>query len=191
MDTRALLVGIFFAGPGICVNIRQLQFFMAHSKSSLNGSFQQIGFTSVKAKSKARDFVLAALPFLQRDQFLLKQWTVRYNPNPEVWFESSFPHEQLPDLFPDQAPVARKPVQQFISPVQTPDSSGMMVQIMKREFVTGDFSGEPPNEVSLPVTGLHSPNKRSSRSPAEGVPIFPKIDWSIFDRGDDDLYSDE
>jgi hypothetical protein len=70
-----LLVGVAFAGPYICVNTRQLKLLVSRCKSSINGSFQQLGYTSMRAKSG--ELLGGILPSLAKEAAALRQWTVR------------------------------------------------------------------------------------------------------------------
>jgi hypothetical protein len=74
-EDRAILVGLAFAGPYICVNTRQLKALMGRCKSSINGSFHVLGYASMK--SKASECLAAVLPSLTKEPPLLRQWTVR------------------------------------------------------------------------------------------------------------------
>jgi hypothetical protein len=111
MEARAVLAGVCFAGPVICVNTRQLKSFLARCKSSINGSFQQLGFVALRVKAKARECVVAVLPSLRSQQTILRQWTARYvSEDAKFCFWSAFPYETLPDIHPDelfeQQPIA-------------------------------------------------------------------------------------
>jgi hypothetical protein len=102
METRAVLAGVCFAGPIICVNTRQLKAFLARCKSSINGSFQQLDFVALRTKAKARDCILAVLPSLQAHQSILRQWTVRYtSENAQFCFLSSMSHDHCPSILPE------------------------------------------------------------------------------------------
>jgi hypothetical protein len=74
-EERSLLVGAAFAGPFICANTRRLKALIGRCKSSINGSFHQLGYYSVKAK--ANDCLLSILPSLIKETALMRQWTVR------------------------------------------------------------------------------------------------------------------
>jgi hypothetical protein len=74
-EERSLLVGVAFAGPFVCVNTRQLKTLIGRCKSSINGSFHQLGYYSVKAK--ANNCLLSILPSLVKEAALMRQWTVR------------------------------------------------------------------------------------------------------------------
>ena len=76
-ENRTILVGVCFSGPFIGVNTRQLKCFMGRCKSSINGSFQQLGYVALKTKSKSRTCILSIIPSLSKDQNILRQWTVR------------------------------------------------------------------------------------------------------------------
>lgn len=76
-ENRTILVGVCFSGPFIGVNTRQLKCFMGRCKSSINGSFQQLGYVALKTKSKSRTCILSILPSLAKDPNILRQWTVR------------------------------------------------------------------------------------------------------------------
>ena len=109
MEARAVLVGVAFAGPIVCVNTRQLKSFLSRCKSSINGSFQQLGFVAVRTKAKARSCITSVLPSLQDDQELLRQWTVRYTSDDAPFcFVSSFSHMGCPTIEPDDLFDERK-----------------------------------------------------------------------------------
>jgi hypothetical protein len=78
-EERSIVCGIAVAGPLIAVNTRQLKSLIGRCKSSINGSFRQLGYLAVKTKSKARECVLVILPSLKGDPGSLRQWTVRFS----------------------------------------------------------------------------------------------------------------
>jgi hypothetical protein len=99
----------------ICVNTRQLKDFLGRCKSSINGSFQQLGYVAVPTKSKARTCVLSLLPGLVNEPNILRQWTVRgASGDSQLCFVSRFKPEPLPEITPadlaDDRPAAAKPV---------------------------------------------------------------------------------
>lgn len=97
LETRCILTGICFAGPIVCVNTRQLKSFLCRCKSSINGSFQQLGYLALKTKSKTRNCVLAVLPSLLDHQNILRQWTVRVVSDEALFcFVSSFSKIKIP-----------------------------------------------------------------------------------------------
>ena len=74
---RAILVGLCVAGCAIFVNIRQVKDLIGRCKSSINGSFQQLGYLALHTKTKARLWIAGVLQRLGSDKTLLKQWSVR------------------------------------------------------------------------------------------------------------------
>lgn len=102
MEARCILIGVCFVGPLICVNTRQLKAFLSRCKSSINGSFQQLGYVALKTKAKARNCCIAVLPSLQNYQTVLRQWTVRVaGDEAQFCFVSSFPFVGLPEITED------------------------------------------------------------------------------------------
>ena len=76
-DDRAICVGVACSGPFMCVNTQQLKIILGRCKSSINNSFQQIGYDTVKTKGKSREAVLSIIPSLITEQNTLRKWTVR------------------------------------------------------------------------------------------------------------------
>ncbi|KAH0789761.1 hypothetical protein GPJ56_006263 [Histomonas meleagridis] len=109
-ENRTILAGVAFSGPFICVNTRQLKNFLGRCKSSINGSFQQLGYVALKTKSKARTCVLSLIPSLMNDQNTLRQWTVRCaSSNAKFCFVSSIPTVQFPSITNDDLNEDHKP----------------------------------------------------------------------------------
>jgi hypothetical protein len=99
MEARAILAGICFVGPAVCVNTRQLKSLLGRCKSSINGCFKQLGFVAVRTKAKARGFIAAALTSLKDRPEMIRQWTVRWtSAASQFCFLSSFPRENLPAI---------------------------------------------------------------------------------------------
>jgi hypothetical protein len=99
LEARCIVAGVCFAGRVACVNTRQLKSFLKRCKSSINGSFQQLGYNSLRSKSKTRQCVTTVLPSLFNDQSILRQWTVRVvSSEASFCFVSSFSHANLPEI---------------------------------------------------------------------------------------------
>lgn len=120
-EARCVLTGVCFAGKVVCVNTRQLKSFLSRCKSSINGSFQQLGYVALRTKAKAKNCVITALPSLQNQQHILRQWTCRVvSEEAQFCFVSSFRHVQLPeileeDLFDEKKPVINQPPGRYYS----------------------------------------------------------------------------
>jgi hypothetical protein len=99
VDTRCILVGVCFVQGIALICTRQLKAFLNRCKSSINGSFQELGYVTVRTKAKARNCCLAALPGLEQDQILLRQWTCRaVSDDAPVCFASSLHDVALPEI---------------------------------------------------------------------------------------------
>jgi len=181
MENRCILAGVCFVGPIVCVNTRQLKAFLSRCKSSINGSFQQLGFVALRTKSKARNCVLTALPSLQNNQNILRQWTVRYaSDETRFCFWSSFSRLEMPEITEDDLydekktnNIARrtnsnpylppKPPQ----PMQFPLNSIMLahnnpilqqaprpIQTKHIDFDLSDFDADSPNNFNSSLSSL-------------------------------------
>ena len=76
-DDRAICVGLACSGPFVCVNTQQIKIILGRCKSSINNSFQMIGYEAVKTKGKSREAILSIIPALSNEQNTLRKWTVR------------------------------------------------------------------------------------------------------------------
>ena len=169
MEFRAVLVGVAFAGPVVCVNTRQLKSFLSRCKSSINGSFQQLGFAALRTKAKARSCVLAVLPSLQDHQEILRQWTVRYTSDDASFcFVSSFSHLSCPKIEPDDLFDERKG-----HPPQAPK--------VHRQAPQQHAFGQV---VQSPVVGMTTFVNQFSKTTAHQQPMRPRMiefdlqDWA-------------
>ena len=137
-EERSVLVGVCFAGPVICVNTRQLKGFLGRCKSSINGSFQQMGYVALRTKAKARSCVVAVMPSLQNDQNILRQWTVRYaGDEAQFCFLSTFSSVPLPqitedDLYDEKKPQHPAGLPPLSRPQMNPALSLQQIQAMQR-----------------------------------------------------------
>ena len=84
-EERALAAGLVYTGTYFCVNTQQLKKLIGRCKSSINSGFQQMGFLSMKMKTRARSCLLAALPSLLNDTGSSRQWTVRAYSSPGLF----------------------------------------------------------------------------------------------------------
>lgn len=76
-ELRALATGLIRTGSYLCVNSQRLKLFVRRCKSSINNGFQQLGFESVKSRSRSNACLTAALPSIANQTNLGRQWTVR------------------------------------------------------------------------------------------------------------------
>jgi hypothetical protein len=94
-EVRCIATGLCLSGPVVCINTRQLKKFLNRCKSSINGSFQQLGYIAVRTKSKARNCCVAALPALASDQTVLRQHEATA---PRVSFKPKLLENDLPTI---------------------------------------------------------------------------------------------
>ena len=167
-ENRCAVAGLAIAGPFIAVNTRQLMSFLGRCKSSINGSLQNLGYQSLRSKTKARECVLSILPSFEKDASLLRQWTVRCaTENAKTCFCSSFPHGRLPtittaDLIEEKA-RSKAPVQ-MRPPIMPPYHPIM-----------------PPSQPPIPVSdyGFQSMPEMTQSYSVEYFPSIPEPDLSI------------
>lgn len=126
-EARCVLTGVCFAGKVVCVNTRQLKSFLARCKSSINGSFQQLGYVALRTKAKAKTCVITALPSLQNQQHILRQWTCRVvSEDAQFCFVSSFRHVKLPEINDEDLFEEKKPVRYYSQPLVSPQAPRTM-----------------------------------------------------------------
>jgi hypothetical protein len=78
---RSLVCGVCWLNSEgtVAVNIRQLRVLVSKCKSSINGSFQLLGFSLVSAGTECSGSIGRCLPVLHDNFQELRQWTVRKN----------------------------------------------------------------------------------------------------------------
>jgi hypothetical protein len=75
--SRSLVCGLVWLSDGIAVNIQQLKLLSSKCKSSINGSFGQLGYLPIPSGADAAGELIQKFPFM-KDQFTeLSQWTIR------------------------------------------------------------------------------------------------------------------
>jgi hypothetical protein len=189
MEVRAILTGICFVGPVVCVNTRQLKNFLGRCKSSINGSLQQMGFVALRTKAKARSCVAALLQSLKNQQEMLRQWTVRYTSHlSQFCFVSSFPRDRLPEITADDLEGGGPPAPLFGTKPARPLST------KKIDFELGGMFPEemeplPPWKMSFSLedmdmgfdeTGSQDLLEYGLRR-SESAKLETESDWSLFD----------
>lgn len=76
-EERSLATGIAFIGPCVCINTKLLKTIIGRCKSSINNGLHQLGYVSLKNKSKTRSILMTMLPSLSNSPTKLRQWSVR------------------------------------------------------------------------------------------------------------------
>lgn len=78
IEARAICAGIYFLGPLICINTRQVKGVIGRCKSSINGLLQQLGYVTLRTRAMTHFCLLRALPILAQNYAYVRQWTVRH-----------------------------------------------------------------------------------------------------------------
>lgn len=74
---RCFVCGICWLNNGIAINNRRFGCLLGKCKSSINGSFQQLGYTTAPSRSESYDSIVEAIPILKNDMPSLREWTLR------------------------------------------------------------------------------------------------------------------
>jgi hypothetical protein len=101
-DKRCILCGIGCGGPLLAVNTQQLKHLVGRCKSSINTSFQQIGYGVLKNRTKGKEAIWAIVPELRAEPGAIRKWTVRCaSDSCNACFCSSFTPRSLPQMLPE------------------------------------------------------------------------------------------
>jgi hypothetical protein len=115
VEARAVICGICFVGPMICINTRQLKVLLCRCKSSINGILQELGYVAVRSRTKSRSCILAMMPSIEGNHDLLRQWSVRHaSEDAQFCFVSKFPQPLLPMIIPEDLQAEIQP--SFVRP---------------------------------------------------------------------------
>jgi hypothetical protein len=100
---RCLVCGVCWLSRGIAINNRQLSLLLDKCKSSINGSLQKMGYSTLQSRSEGAASLLECMPMLKNNFSELREWTVRL-------FVAATPQPNLPmysvnTLYPFQSPA--------------------------------------------------------------------------------------
>jgi hypothetical protein len=112
---RSLVCGVVFLPDGLALNIQQLRILLGRCKSSINGSLQQLGYTSEpQTQTTSQDFLMK-IPAGYHNTADLKKWTIRRNPAASVEILPRSPFLiPLPSLWTPPAAPATNTMQQVL-----------------------------------------------------------------------------
>jgi hypothetical protein len=82
---RALVCGICWFDSTIAINIRQLRLLVSKCKSSINGSFQLLGYGIIASGSDCNIEIVKRFPILKDNFAELRQWTLRCTQPPTAF----------------------------------------------------------------------------------------------------------
>lgn len=74
---RSLVCGAIFLKDGIFINIQNFKMILSRCKSSINGSFQQMGYNANQCNPSAAQEIKSKIPFFSKSPNDLKKWTFR------------------------------------------------------------------------------------------------------------------
>lgn len=74
---RCLVCGVCWLSNGIAINTRQLGLLIDKCKSSINGSLQKMGYSTLQSRSESAGPLTEAIPELKNNFTELREWTVR------------------------------------------------------------------------------------------------------------------
>ena len=96
---RCLVCGICWVPNGIAINTRQFGILVNKCKSSINGSLQQLGYTTLQNRSESNATITQAIPFLKDNYMELREWSIRLfvaaTPQPLI---NSYDYLSLPPI---------------------------------------------------------------------------------------------
>jgi hypothetical protein len=100
---RSLVCGVCWLPNGIAINNRQLSILIDKCKSSINGSLQKMGYSTLQSRTESSGSLCDAIPVLKNNFNELREWTVRL-------FVAATPQPNLPmysvnTLYPFQSPA--------------------------------------------------------------------------------------
>jgi hypothetical protein len=80
-SVRYLVCGVVSLNDGIAINIRQLRILLDKCKSSINGSFQRMGWIGLPLRDSILEEFVSKIPSLRANFSELREWSVRgYRP---------------------------------------------------------------------------------------------------------------
>lgn len=80
---RSLVCGIVWVDDMIIINTHQLRILIDKCKSSINGSFQSIGYEALPSGEEYISHIISLYPFMKNNYAELRQWTARRKISPE------------------------------------------------------------------------------------------------------------
>ena len=74
---RSLVCGVIWLDKSIAINTHQLRLLVDKCKSSINGSFQDLGYKTVPTGADCAKELITKFPFMRNNFAELRQWTIR------------------------------------------------------------------------------------------------------------------
>ena len=109
---RSVVCGIVFLSNSLAINIQQLRILLGKCKSSINGSLQQLGYTSLPQGAPLDKELTSKIPIFKSEKSEAKKWTIRENKLGKV----SFSRIQRP-MSPHQLLAHQTPPRHLVLPI--------------------------------------------------------------------------
>lgn len=125
---RSLVCGAIFLKDGIFINIQNFKMVLSRCKSSINGSFQQMGYNANQCNPAAAQEIKSKIPFFSKSPNDLKKWTFREFKQP-----TEIP---VPDISSSKKPfIIELPKHNIVHPTLSPQIPSENTQIESHENI--------------------------------------------------------
>jgi hypothetical protein len=168
---RCLVCGVCWLSNGIAINNRQLSLLIDKCKSSINGSLQKMGYSTLQSRSESSSSLCDTIPLLKNNFGELREWSVRLfvaatpqpnlpiytvntlhpfqSPMPSQYHTFSIQHQMYFPVVPMAMPVPQMPVQPVL-PIP-PSQSFFDDEFALAPTFLADDSAAP--QIEQPATG--------------------------------------
>ena len=166
---RALVCGIYWLKDSIAINTRQLIKILSKCKSSINGSFQQLGYGTIPAGVDSCGELIKVFPEWNNNFSELRQWTVRQ-------LMSSAPKPSSIAEFLQKTLQNQNQTQQFFTP--PPNQLEMMNLPGVSIGMNNQFTSAPPAPI------IEQPAQDFNNFHEQPLSPQPEIDSYAFENDD-------
>lgn len=109
---RCLVCGVCWLPNGIAINTRHLSLLIDKCKSSINGSLQKMGYSTLQSRSESSGALSDTIPLLKNNFNELREWTIRQfianTPTPQLTSQMPYPgFSPMPTIPQTMIPVAQ------------------------------------------------------------------------------------
>lgn len=136
---RCLVCGVCWLPNGIAINTRHLSLLIDKCKSSINGSLQKMGYSTLQSRSESGNQLSDTIPLLKNNFNELREWTIRQfvatTPNPQIQMGAQPSQKQVQMSMPSPQP------QNMMNYAMTP-SPRLPIPVMQQYYM--------PSAVSIP-----------------------------------------
>jgi hypothetical protein len=164
-NDRGLVCGILWLDRGVAINTHQLSLVTNKCKSSINGSFQALGYGTIPSGADVPVEICKVFPFMNKHFALLRQWTIRQRLEEAQGIGYSTP---TPDDYVSPAPNGNLLNDVYVSSYLNDECT---LSQMVRSVIQSQNRGLPPP----PLTALNK-----NPEPIEEDPFcFFSKDWDL------------